>query len=114
MRRLSSGLFAPIGLVVLFSLSAWADDRDSCNKFTGDDSIAACTRLIASKELQGGDLAQAYRSRALNYTLFKGDYDRAIATLPRRFGSIPVTRLPTPSAAPLSFAKATMIARSRI
>jgi len=79
MRRLSSGFFALIGLVALFSLSAWADDRDSCNKFTGDDSIAACTRLIASKELQGGDLAQVYRSRALNYTLFKGDYDRAIA-----------------------------------
>ncbi len=79
MRRLSSGFLALIGIFVVFSLPAWADDRDSCNNLTGDESIAACTRLIASKELQGDDLARAYRSRALSYTLFKGDYDRAIA-----------------------------------
>ena len=69
MRRLSSGFLALSGIFVVFSLPAWADDRDSCNNLTGDESIAACTRLIASKELQGGDLARAYRSRALSSTL---------------------------------------------
>ena len=78
MQRLSSEFFALIGLAVVFSLSAWADDRDDCNKLTSDDPIAACTRLIGSKNLQGHDLARVDRNRALGYATLKSDCDPAI------------------------------------
>ena len=69
-------------LIALFSILAGparADDMETCKKSDGDDALAACTRLISSKTLRGGELAQAYLSRGLIYIRFKADWDRAIA-----------------------------------
>jgi tetratricopeptide (TPR) repeat protein len=69
-------------LIVLFGIlaaPARADDMETCKKSDGDDALAACTRLISSKTLRGGELAQAYVSRGLIYIRFKADWDRAIA-----------------------------------
>jgi tetratricopeptide (TPR) repeat protein len=72
----ASALFV---LVATLAAPAWADDAETCKKVGGDDSLAACTRLISSQTLRGGDLAQAYASRGVIYIRFKGDWDRAIA-----------------------------------
>jgi tetratricopeptide (TPR) repeat protein len=54
-----------------------ADDWATCTDASGDESIAACTRAIASGRGRGAQLARAYNSRG--YALDKkGDYDRAI------------------------------------
>ena len=69
-------------LIVLFGIlaaPARADDMETCKKSDGDDALAACTRLISSKTLRGGELAQAYVSRGLIYIRFRADWDRAIA-----------------------------------
>jgi tetratricopeptide (TPR) repeat protein len=69
-------------LIVLFGIlaaPARADDMETCKKSDGDDALAACTRLISSKTLRGGELAQAYLSRGLIYIRFRADWDRAIA-----------------------------------
>jgi tetratricopeptide (TPR) repeat protein len=72
----ASALFV---LVAALAAPARADDADTCKKVAGDDSLAACTRLISSQAPRGGDLAQAYASRGVIYIRFKGDWDRAIA-----------------------------------
>jgi tetratricopeptide (TPR) repeat protein len=72
----ASALFV---LVATLAAPARADDAGTCKKVAGDDSLAACTRLISSQALRGGDLAQAYASRGAIYIRFKGDWDRAIA-----------------------------------
>jgi tetratricopeptide (TPR) repeat protein len=78
MRRLLS-LVGFLVLIGTFTARARADDVQACRQVNGDDSIAACTRLIASKSLGGADLAEAYLSRGSGYARFKRDYDRAIA-----------------------------------
>ena len=54
---------------------AGADDRDTCDRGTGDEAIAACTRLINSGRWP--DLARSYTNRGNAYD-DKGDHDRAI------------------------------------
>src|SRR4029077_10305869 len=54
-----------------------------------DESIAACTRVIASNTLRVRDLAQIYVSRAVTYIRFKGDWDRAIADYDKALGFDP-------------------------
>jgi tetratricopeptide (TPR) repeat protein len=44
----------------------------------GEEKIAACTNLIASGKLSGGDLARAYMLRGTSYAILTGDCDRAI------------------------------------
>lgn len=56
-----------------------ADDMQTCRRWADDETIAACSRLIASGTQRGGDLAQAYLWRGITYIRFKGDWDRAIA-----------------------------------
>jgi tetratricopeptide (TPR) repeat protein len=53
---------------------ALADDADTCRKASGDDSIAACSRLLARNPKDAG----AYYSRGYAYEWRKGDHDRAI------------------------------------
>ncbi len=70
--------------VLLFmALPAHADDRDACDKATGDEAIAACTRLI---ELGGAtskaELAEVYGNRAAAKGR-KGDLDGALADFSR-------------------------------
>jgi tetratricopeptide (TPR) repeat protein len=66
-------------LIGVIASPAWADDTETCKKWVGDDALAACTRLISSGTLRGGDLAEAYIWRGITYIRFKGDWDRAIA-----------------------------------
>jgi tetratricopeptide (TPR) repeat protein len=72
-------------LLVLFGIGgapAAADDKTVCfGPSTGDDSIAACTRLISSRVLSGAELAQAYVRRANNLITIKNDLDGALADL---------------------------------
>jgi Tfp pilus assembly protein PilF len=53
----------------------WLDDADTCRKASGDDSIAACSRLLARNPKDAG----AHYSRGYVYEWRKGDHDRAIA-----------------------------------
>ena len=55
-----------------------AGDVAACNKATGDDAIAACTRRIEAGEARGEDLASVHLSRGIAWS-GKRDYDRAIA-----------------------------------
>ncbi len=56
-----------------------ADDKETCQRWAGEDSLAACSRLIASGTLRGGELAQSYVWRGITYIRFRGEWDRAIA-----------------------------------
>jgi tetratricopeptide (TPR) repeat protein len=53
---------------------ALANDADTCKKGNGDDTIAACSRLLARNR---NDVS-AYVQRGNAY-YFKGEYDRALA-----------------------------------
>src|SRR5262249_3172607 len=78
-RLLPAFAAALVALVGILAAPARADDMETSKRLTGDDSIAACTRLIASNTLRGGDLAQVYVSRGVTLIRFKSDWDRAIA-----------------------------------
>lgn len=53
-------------------------DPKICEKASGDEAIAACTRAIASGREKGHALSVDYNNRGVEY-LHKGDNDRAIA-----------------------------------
>jgi tetratricopeptide (TPR) repeat protein len=78
-RRRSTVIFALL-LSTLFGLTrARADDAATCRTWTGEEALAACTRMIASNTLRGGDLAQAYLWRGITHSRNSGDWERAIA-----------------------------------
>jgi tetratricopeptide (TPR) repeat protein len=56
------------------AVPALADDTDTCKRWRGEDSVAACNRLIE----QNPGNAVAYLGRGNAY-LYKRDYDRAIS-----------------------------------
>jgi tetratricopeptide (TPR) repeat protein len=58
------------------SAPARAGDREVCDKGSGEDSIAACSRLIQRNPRD----AVAYRNRGVEYW-YRHDYDRAMADL---------------------------------
>jgi lipoprotein NlpI len=75
----------PVGVAAFLLLAgpvtmsrAVADDAETCEKASGDEAIAACTRAINSGRWSGADLAWAYNNRGYAYQA-KGDNDRAIA-----------------------------------
>src|SRR5690348_6123676 len=84
-----------LATLVLFSISfpispsAAADDWESCADEKPDAAIAACTRVIASGNLDAEKLAIAYRNRGIyhriksEYDLAFQDYDSAIALNPK-------------------------------
>ena len=75
---------ALVGLPALFAVAgaavsrAVADDANTCMHRTGDDQIAACTRVIQSGRWSGQGLARVYARRGIAYRA-KGDLDRAKA-----------------------------------
>jgi tetratricopeptide (TPR) repeat protein len=77
------GLICVVALLTLMSAAApaHANDRDLCSgeKGTVENRIAACTRLISSGRIKGGDLADIYNYRAYEYRIKLKDYDKAIA-----------------------------------
>src|ERR1700730_17605619 len=72
--------FVVVPLLVGWSATpAAAGDRSDCRKpGGGDETIAACSRMIASNALKGAELASAFSNRGVAYKR-KGDLDRAIA-----------------------------------
>jgi tetratricopeptide (TPR) repeat protein len=78
MRRNRWRLFAGAAVAVILAVQpATADDADTCAKaFSGDEAIAACTRLISSGRYNGRDLAIIYTNRG---NAWGGDLDRPIA-----------------------------------
>ena len=57
---------------------ALADDENTCFKTSGDEAIAACTRVIQDRGKSAKSHEDAYVNRGVEYNN-KGDYDRAIA-----------------------------------
>ena len=77
-----------------FVCSGWAQpssDADRCNQATGtvDETIAACTRAIASKQFSNENMAVLHNSRGISwgeqgYTdLSMADFDEAIRLDPK-------------------------------
>jgi hypothetical protein len=60
---------------------AVADDAATCNHASGDEAIAACTRVIQNPGRSTEDRAAAYVTRGFAYHA-KGDGDRAIEVPP--------------------------------
>jgi tetratricopeptide (TPR) repeat protein len=58
------------------------DDEQVCKQQTGDDAIAACTHIIASRNKESATLALALGRRGVAYGS-KGNYDRAIKDFDR-------------------------------
>jgi tetratricopeptide (TPR) repeat protein len=78
MHRLAS-LLAASGLVLgLSTATVRADDTGLCVSQSGDETITACSRLIASNKTKGSDLFFLYKIRA-DVRQDKGDLDGAIA-----------------------------------
>lgn len=85
---MSSGLVirlwavATIMAIAAIGSKASAQDRTVCLQRNGQDSIEACSRVIASNELIGQELATVFVVRA---TLFRaaGAYDQAISDMTR-------------------------------
>src|SRR5262245_61034499 len=75
MRRLAVP-FAVAVLVVMSIAAAAADDAQTC-RTPADNSIPACTRLIASGKYRGRELAAIYAMRAVLWYK-KDELDRAI------------------------------------
>src|SRR5215831_20239427 len=80
MRPSANWLFACLAVAALTGLPtvAAADDRDACEKQSGDLAVAGCSRAIESHQYTGGDLALLYASRGVAY-LAQGDLDHARA-----------------------------------
>ena len=62
---LVSSLFAAAGIG-----SARAEDKEDCEKKSGDEAIAACTRAIDSKAFRGADLAKLYYLRGSELDIY--------------------------------------------
>src|SRR5262245_48097155 len=70
---------------------ASTDDQAICFKGAiGDENAAACSRLIASGRLSGGELARVFQQRAA-IAIRKGDFDASMADVPKRSDSIRTT-----------------------
>jgi lipoprotein NlpI len=57
---------------------AIADDSDTCEEASGEETIAACTRVIQNRRTSKQDRASAHHNRGLAYRA-NGDHERAIA-----------------------------------
>ena len=73
---------SPIALLIVISLPpapAFSDDNTVCSKATADldQRIAACTNVIASKNLKEQNKSEAFINRGAAYYR-KHDYDRAL------------------------------------
>ena len=76
--------FGSLALFVFLSFAGAAQaasqqDRDDCDKASGDKAIAACTRVVQDQGESAKARATAYFSRGVRYQ-HNGDNDRAIAT----------------------------------
>ncbi len=79
----SSGLAIGVAAFVAFAGPAevsrgFADDWTTCGQWSGDTSIAACTRIILNRATSASNRAIFYYDRGNAY-FGKGQYDQAIA-----------------------------------
>jgi len=71
-------LFLTLALLGTVATAFPADDQNTCAERQGEQSIAACTRVISSGQIEGNDLATIYALRGTTYRN-SGDYEHAIA-----------------------------------
>ena len=80
MKRLLSLTLFGFVLACVLAEPAAADDQATCfNGGVGSANIAACSRLIASKTLTGGDLIRAYMTHAVILSRTGEDREAVIA-----------------------------------
>jgi tetratricopeptide (TPR) repeat protein len=80
MPRLRSTIISTFLLSTLLGVApALSDDAATCKTWTGQEALAACTRMITSNTLRGADLAQAYFWRGITRGRNTDDWDAAIA-----------------------------------
>jgi Tfp pilus assembly protein PilF len=80
MRPVRSWIILTVLLAAIAGLTpARADDAATCRTWTGQEALAACTRMITSNTLRGADLAQAYLWRGITRGRNTDDWDAAIA-----------------------------------
>jgi tetratricopeptide (TPR) repeat protein len=77
MLRLRIGAYLFVAVNVLLVGAARADDEEACIRNAGDESVAACTRLINSGKYSGNTLGTWYSNRGIS-RLDMREYDRAI------------------------------------
>lgn len=77
-QRTFSILAAGLVAATLVAANAAADDRETCEKASGDAAIEACSRAIASGRFAGVELAKLHTNRGVEFKR-KGDLDAAIA-----------------------------------
>ena len=69
-----------VGALAASPATAAADDRDACEKQSGDLAVAGCSRAIDAHQYTGRDLALLYASRGAAYRA-QGDLDHAMADI---------------------------------
>jgi tetratricopeptide (TPR) repeat protein len=80
MPRLRSTIVSTLVLFAIVGVTpARSDDAATCRTWTGQEALAACTRMITSNTLRGADLAQAYLWRGITRGRNTDDWDAAIA-----------------------------------
>jgi tetratricopeptide (TPR) repeat protein len=80
MPRLRSTIASAFLLFAIAGVTpARSDDAATCRTWTGQEALAACTRMITSNTLRGADLAQAYVWRGITRGRNTDDWDAAIA-----------------------------------
>lgn len=80
--KLKTPLFAAAVLGALAGAAVAADDRDICQKESGDVAIAACNRAINSGKYKGSSLAIVYVNRGAEWKA-KKENDKALADYTR-------------------------------
>ncbi len=78
-RQRSTIIFALLLSTLCGMTPARSDDAATCRTWTGQEALAACTRMITSNTLRGPDLAQAYLWRGITRGRNTDDWDAAIA-----------------------------------
>jgi tetratricopeptide (TPR) repeat protein len=78
MRLVKTLLCAGVALGALAGAAIAADDRDICQKESGDVAIAACNRAINSGKFKGNALAIVYINRGAEWKA-KKENDKALA-----------------------------------
>ena len=77
-----------LAMLIAVAGVARADDKELCEKESGDQAIAACTRAIESRTIRGAELAKLHYHRGAERASL-GDHDRAIKDLEDSVGIDP-------------------------
>jgi tetratricopeptide (TPR) repeat protein len=81
-------VLSTLAALALLAAPAAANDREICDKGTGEAAVAACGRAIASGQYSGADLAKLHTNRGVEYKR-QGKLDAAIADYDAAIGLNP-------------------------